>query len=144
MSLKDGDCIIFAKSKFEEVLETQKTEQADIINWKDEKLAIGQQYHDSKLAEVNEWKNNQKQSCVTWWVGVRWICIAYTFTVFGLWFAFEWTKHIIALCYAYEIFAYSFAWNWINTSLKLVWYSIVTLICMILIWVWKPLRPAHR
>jgi hypothetical protein len=144
MALKDGDCIKFVQGKYEETLDFQKSEQTEIFNWKQEKLTLGLQYWDSKLDRVNEWKDSQKQSCITWWIGVRWICIAYTFTVFGVWFAFEWTKHIIALCYVYEIFACSYAWNWISTSLKLVWYTIVTFICMILIWIWKPLRPAHR
>ena len=144
LALKDGDCIEFAKQKYDETLEFRQAEHIECVKWKDEKLTLGLQYKDSKLEQCEEWRTNTRQSCITWWIGVRWICVAYSYTVYGLWFALEWIKHIIAVWYVYEIFANGVAWNWIAASLKLVWYSIVTFISMVLIWIWKPLRPAHK
>jgi len=142
MALKDGDVLKWYLQRVQNSAEIRKKEIAEFKKWKKKKLPQGIKYKKKKYPEVENWKEVKLAACET--NERKGLCRFFAFMVYGLKYALERVKNAIAVAYVWTIFSIGYVKNWLADAFRMGWLLGVFIICVILLWVWKPLRPAHQ
>ncbi|MCG3226492.1 MAG: hypothetical protein H7645_06200 [Candidatus Heimdallarchaeota archaeon] len=142
MALKDGDVLKWYLKGVQNSAEIRKKEIAEFKKWKKKKLPQGIKYKKKKYPEVENWKEVKLAACET--NARKGMCRVFAFMVYGLKYALERVKNAIAVAYVWTIFSIGYAKNWLADAFRMGWLLGVFIVCVILLWVWKPLRPAHK
>ncbi|NPD88861.1 MAG: hypothetical protein HGN29_09050 [Asgard group archaeon] len=142
MALKDGDVLKWYLKGVQKSAEIRKKEIVEFKKWKKKKLPEGIKYKKKKYPEVEKWKEEKLATCET--NERKGICRGFVFMVYGLKYALERVKNAIAVAYVWVIFSIGFVKNWLADAFRMGWLLGVFIICAVLLWIWKPLRPAHK
>ena len=142
MALKDGDVLQWYLNGVQKSAQIRKTEIEEFKRWKDEKLPQGVNYKEKQYPEVENWKEEKLASCET--NERKGLCRFFAFVLYGLFYAFERAKNAIAVAYVWTIFIIGYVKNWLADACRMGWLLAVFITCVILLWIWKPLRPAHK
>ena len=109
---------------------------------KGRKTSQGVRYKEKKYPEVEQWKESKLAECES--NERKELCRFFAFIVYGLKFAFERIKNAIAVIYVWKIFIIGYIKNWVADAFRMGWLLAVFILSVILLWIWKPLRPAHK
>ena len=142
LTLKDGDVLKWYLKGVQNSAKLRKSEIAEFKKWKKKKLPEGIKYKKKKYPEVEKWKEEKLATCET--NERSGICRVLALTVYGLKYALERVKNAIAVAYVWAIFSIGYVKNWLADAIRMGWLLAVFILCAILLWIWKPLRPAHK
>ncbi len=142
MALKDGDVLKWYLNGVNRSAEIRRKEINEFKKWKKKKLPQGVKYKKRKYPEVETWKENKLASCET--QERSGLCRFFALVTYGFKYALERVKNAIAVAYVWTIFVIGYIKNWLADAFRMGWLLAVFIVCAILLWIWKPLRPAHK